>query len=154
LLSGRDVIGIAQTGSGKTLTFLIPAMLKLSHIAAKSKGEGVPVQGSVPRPKMLIVAPTRELAMQSHQVVVEMGGPKGVCIYGGVPKGPQKSELSNGAEIVVATPGRLLDLIEEKALTLAGSLYLLILVQYAVVIFVCFLFFYFNFNRDLLYGAG
>jgi superfamily II DNA/RNA helicase len=59
--------------------------------------------------------------MQSHQVAGEVGGPhQSVCIYGGVPKGFQKKDLAAGAEIVVATPGRLLDLIEEKALSLAG----------------------------------
>jgi len=60
--------------------------------------------------------------MQSHEVVGEVGGPfKSVCVYGGVPKGFQKKELSDGAEVVVATPGRLMDLIEEKALSLSGE---------------------------------
>ena len=64
---------------------------------------------------------SRELAMQSHQVASEVGGPyKSVCIYGGVPKPAQKKDLSAGAEIVVATPGRLLDLLEENALSLEG----------------------------------
>jgi superfamily II DNA/RNA helicase len=62
LLSGRDVIGIASTGSGKTLTFLIPAILKIFKAGAKPPPSGVPT------PRVLVVAPTRELAMQSHQV--------------------------------------------------------------------------------------
>ena len=149
-MSGRDVIGIAATGSGKTLAFLVPALLKLAHMAAEKKaGGGVTGKGRVPQPKVLIIAPTRylivhtlniytcihtytrsvqlncvlfcrELAMQSHQVAGEVGGPfQSVCIYGGVPKPAQKRDLSAGAEIVVATPGRLLDLIEEEALSLA-----------------------------------
>ena len=63
----------------------------------------------------------RELAMQSHQVVVDVGGLKSVCIYGGVPKPQQKADLKAGAEVVVATPGRLLDLLEENVLSLSGT---------------------------------
>ena len=94
LLSGRDVIGIAMTGSGKTLTFLIPAILKISKAGLKGAPSGVPT------PRVLVVAPTRELAMQSHQVVDEVGGLKGVCIYGGVPKPQQKADLRAGAEVI------------------------------------------------------
>ena len=74
--------------------------------------------------------------MQSHQVVEEIkGGPKGVCIYGGVPKAQQRADLSAGAEIVVATPGRLLDLIEQQALSLSGMLTLSsLLVNYVIVL--------------------
>lgn len=66
----------------------------------------------------------RELAMQSHQVVLEVGSAKGVCIYGGVPKPAQKAELraNGGVDVVVATPGRLEDLLEENALSLSGYL--------------------------------
>lgn len=122
LLSGRDVIGIAATGSGKTLTFLIPALLRISCLPKY-------VAGKQPKPRVLIIAPTRELAMQSHQVITEIsgsGGPKGVCIYGGVPKYQQKSDLGNGAELVVATPGRLMDLIEEKVLSLSDVCFLVL----------------------------
>jgi ATP-dependent RNA helicase DBP3 len=69
------------------------------------------------------MAPTRELAMQSFQVVVDVGGPKGVCVYGGVPKPQQKNDLRQGADIVVATPGRLMDLLEEGALSLTQIIY-------------------------------
>ena len=120
LLSGRDVIGIASTGSGKTLTFLIPAILKIFKAGAKPPPSGVPT------PRVLVVAPTRELAMQSHQVVEEVGGLKGVCVYGGVPKPQQKADLKAGADVVVATPGRLLDLMEEKALSLSAVCYLVL----------------------------
>jgi ATP-dependent RNA helicase DBP3 len=118
LLSGKDAIGIAATGSGKTLAFLIPAMLKIASLPKPSNENK---HSNTPAPRVLILAPTRELAMQSHQVVEEMAGPKGVCIYGGVPKQQQKQDLRNGAEIVVATPGRLMDLLDEKALSLASK---------------------------------
>lgn len=126
LLSGRDVIGIAATGSGKTLAFLVPAMLKIAYLKASGalNNKQVTNQGGrrCPAPTVLVLAPTRELAMQSHQVVVEMNGPKGVCIYGGVNKQQQRQELQAGAEIVVATPGRLMDLLDEGALSLSSKL--------------------------------
>lgn len=132
LFAGRDVIGIASTGSGKTLGFLIPGFLKLALATpsnppqtqgAKSFSAGAKPK---PSPRMLIMAPTRELAMQSFQVIVEVGGPKGVCIYGGVPKDAQKADLRAGADIVVATPGRLVDLIEENVLTLQNTIYVVL----------------------------
>ena len=129
LLAGRDVIGIASTGSGKTLTFLVPALLRIaSHLAhnkssASSSGSG---KGGTPCPKVLVLAPTRELAMQSQQVCEEVGGFKSVCIYGGMPKQYQRTELRSGAEIVVATPGRLMDLMEEGALSMKEVLYLVL----------------------------
>ena len=128
LLSGRDVVGIAATGSGKTLGFLIPGLLRLEYLKSinKSNLSSSSKKSSVPMPKILIVAPTRELAMQSYQVVEDLGGPKGVCIYGGVPKGMQKQSLQGGAEIVVATPGRLMDLIEEHQLSLSQVCYLVL----------------------------
>lgn len=120
LLAGRDVIGIAMTGSGKTLAFLIPALLKIAYL------DTVPVSDPhnlrrIPSPRVLVLAPTRELAMQSQQVVTEIGGPKGVCIYGGVSKQAQKQELQSGVDIVVATPGRLIDLIEEHSLSMSSK---------------------------------
>ena len=126
LLAGRDVVGIAATGSGKTLGFLIPGLLRIERLKAESGAGYSKGAGNKPAPKILIVAPTRELAMQSQQVVEEIGGPQGVCIYGGVPKNVQKAALNAGAEIVVATPGRLMDLIEENALTLSKVCYLVL----------------------------
>jgi ATP-dependent RNA helicase DBP3 len=124
LLDGRDVVGIAATGSGKTLGFLIPGLLRMERL--KAAGGNQKSSSGKPAPKILIVAPTRELAMQSQQVVEEIGGPAGVCIYGGVPKNQQRDALRSGAEIVVATPGRLMDLIEENALCLSRVCYLVL----------------------------
>ncbi|CAH0493828.1 unnamed protein product [Peronospora farinosa] len=114
LASGRDIIGIAETGSGKTLAFAIPGLI---HIAAQPE-----VSPKFPGPRMLVVAPTRELAMQSSAVISEAGkkcGLKSICIYGGVPKQMQKKALRDGVHVVVATPGRLKDLIEERSCNLS-----------------------------------
>ena len=116
LASGRDVIGIAETGSGKTLAFTIPALAHLQH---RTKTEGRASKGS---PRMLIIAPTRELAMQSQEVLEAAGkecGIASVCVYGGVSKWGQKEALGKGVEVVVATPGRLIDLMQEEIITLS-----------------------------------
>jgi len=104
-LSGKDMVGIAQTGSGKTLAFAIPA---LTHITAQSYLE--PGDG----PIGLVLCPTRELAQQVMKVSEEYARALGVkitCVYGGAPKGQQIRELERGCEMVVATPGRLIDLL-------------------------------------------
>jgi ATP-dependent RNA helicase DBP3 len=109
LASGRDIIGIAETGSGKTLAFSIPGLIQIAD--QKSRG-----------PRMLVVAPTRELAMQSADVIKEVGkhcGLTSTCIYGGVPKNVQRKALRDGVHVVVATVGRLKDLVEEKACDLS-----------------------------------
>ena len=59
--------------------------------------------------------------MQSYQVVIEIGGIKAACVYGGMPKGPQRAELRRGADVVVATPGRLIDFLEEGSLDVSGE---------------------------------
>jgi len=123
LASGRDVIGIAETGSGKTLAFSIPA---LAHLCHRTGQEGKARPGE---PRMLIIAPTRELAMQSQEVLEAAGqscGVRSVCVYGGVSKWGQKEELKRGVEVVVATPGRLIDLMGEGCLTLAQVSYLVL----------------------------
>jgi ATP-dependent RNA helicase DBP3 len=106
----RDIVGIAETGSGKTLAFGIPALDAL----AKENGGKAGKQGRAPR--MLVLAPTRELAMQSQVVLEDFGSVvnlKSVVIYGGVPKYEQKNVLRKGVDCIVATPGRLKDLINE-----------------------------------------
>ena len=110
VLSGRDVMGLAQTGTGKTAAFMLPILQRL-------------YRGPRRRVRALIVAPTRELAEQIHQVGVELGrftSVKGVTVYGGVSKIPQVAALKRGVEIVVACPGRLLDLIGDGAIDLSG----------------------------------
>ena len=112
IASGRDTIGIAETGSGKTLAFSIPALAHLKHRLEQENSKG---RNNRCGPMMLIVAPTRELAQQSQDVLESAGKPCGVrCIsvYGGVPKALQREALSaNGYtpyEVVVATPGKYL----------------------------------------------
>ena len=122
IMSGRDVIGVAETGSGKTLAFFLPAMM---HCAAQGGGGGR--AGGV---RVLVLAPTRELAMQSEAVCKDAGAKMGlssICIYGGVPKPPQKAAIRDGAAVVVATPGRLLDLsVNDGACPLGGVTYLVL----------------------------
>lgn len=116
LLSGRDVIGVAETGSGKTLGFGVPCV---RHIMSLPRNKGV---------KAVIVSPTRELASQIHEQLVKIAEPAGlksVCIYGGVPKDEQKIGLKK-ASIVVATPGRLNDLIDEGAADISKADYVVL----------------------------
>ena len=100
VLSGRDVIGCAQTGTGKTAAFVLPILHRLMQ--GKSRGNV----------RSLIVAPTRELALQSMDHLKALSRYvhlKGAAIFGGVPMDPQISALSRGLDIISATPGRLLD---------------------------------------------
>merc|ERR1719310_340946 len=114
--SGRDIIGIAETGSGKTLAFSLPA---LAHMLYRYDH---PVAGVPRSPMMLVLSPTRELAMQT-QVVMEAAGKacyiRSVCCYGGVPKWEQKEALRWGVEVVVATPGRIKDLVQMGSVSLS-----------------------------------
>lgn len=121
-LSGRDLIGIAATGSGKTLAFGLPAV---RHIRAQ-RDAGV---ASGKKPVALVIAPTRELACQINAVLEEAGSQCGVstvCVYGGVPKRDQVQALRKGAAIVVATPGRLEDLMNDGACKLDEVSYLVL----------------------------
>ncbi len=109
VLQGRDILGLAQTGTGKTAAFVLPILQRLS-------------QGPRGKVRALIVAPTRELAEQIHQDIVKLGREtktRSVTIYGGVSKGPQLAALRRGVEIVVACPGRLLDHVNAGALNLS-----------------------------------
>ena len=118
VLSGRDLVGIAQTGSGKTLAFGLPAMV---HIKAQLSGTGAGEKKGA-RPVMLCLAPTRELACQIQEVLEAAGKAcsiRSICCYGGVPKVHQVKALRAGVEIVVATPGRLEDLVEDGACLLS-----------------------------------
>ena len=123
LLSGRDVIGIAATGSGKTFAFALPAVVHIRD--QRPLGKQIGNRG----PVMLVLAPTRELAMQTDVVCNQAGkasGIRSVCIYGGVSKDAQRHQLNAGAHIIVATPGRLLDFLNEGALSLERVTYLVL----------------------------
>jgi ATP-dependent RNA helicase RhlE len=103
VLEGRDLLGIAQTGTGKTAAFALPI---LHQLAAKG---GRPPRGGC---RVLILSPTRELATQIADAVKTYGAHLGfsvATVFGGVPHGPQRRALANGVDVVVATPGRLLD---------------------------------------------
>jgi len=122
IASGKDIIGIAETGSGKTLAFVLPSLV---HIAKRVKREGRKKNG----PFMLVVAPTRELAMQSQDVLEVAGaacGIRSVALYGGVAKDGQRRDLCRGVEVVVATPGRLMDLMGEEYVDLSEVSYLVL----------------------------
>eukprot|EP00268_Persea_americana_P021922 TRINITY_DN2180_c0_g1_i10.p1 TRINITY_DN2180_c0_g1~~TRINITY_DN2180_c0_g1_i10.p1 ORF type:complete len:506 (-),score=78.75 TRINITY_DN2180_c0_g1_i10:498-2015(-) len=119
-LKGRDLIGIAETGSGKTLAYLLPAIVHVNAQPILAPGDG---------PIVLVLAPTRELAVQIQAEASKFGSSskiKNTCIYGGVPKGPQVRDLQKGVEIVIATPGRLIDMLESHHTNLRRVTYLVL----------------------------
>ena len=112
VLSGRDLLGIAQTGTGKTAAFMLPS---LDRLAAE---RNIPKPGQI---RMLVLAPTRELASQIAGMAEAYGKfmrlSVGV-IFGGVPNGKSVRTVARGLDVLVATPGRLLDLVDQRALSL------------------------------------
>jgi len=113
-LAGRDVLGRAQTGSGKTLGFGLPMLARLAA-ASGARRRGAPAG--------LVLVPTRELAQQVTDVLSPLGRALGLrvtAVYGGASMGRQISALERGADVVVATPGRLLDLIERRVCSLGS----------------------------------
>lgn len=109
-LEGRNVLGRARTGSGKTLAFGLPVLARLAGGTSRPKA-----------PRALILLPTRELATQVHTALLPLAqktGLKHTTIYGGVPINKQINVLKGGVDIVIATPGRLTDLLERRCLTL------------------------------------
>ncbi|XP_059593886.1 DEAD-box ATP-dependent RNA helicase 24 isoform X2 [Vitis vinifera] len=120
VLSGRDIIGIAKTGSGKTAAFVLPMIVHIMDQPELAKEEG---------PIGVICAPTRELAHQIYLESKKFAKPYGIrvsAIYGGMSKLEQFKELKSGCEIVIATPGRLIDMIKMKALTMLRATYLVL----------------------------
>jgi ATP-dependent RNA helicase RhlE len=110
VMEGRDLLGLAQTGTGKTAAFVLPILQRL-------------MTGPRRKLRALIISPTRELAEQTHTVIRTLGRQTNLhsqTIYGGVSAGPQIKGLRMGAEIAVACPGRLLDLMSQKAISLSG----------------------------------
>ncbi|TVY30599.1 ATP-dependent RNA helicase [Lachnellula hyalina] len=119
LLAGRDVIGVAETGSGKTMAFAVPCVRHILSLPAKQRNKGA---------RAVVVSPTRELAMQSYEQIMllaKVSGLQAVCVYGGVPKDEQRRSLKT-ADIVVATPGRLNDLINEGCADLSRAKYVVL----------------------------
>ncbi|KAJ7977676.1 DEAD-box ATP-dependent RNA helicase [Quillaja saponaria] len=120
VLSGRDVIGIAKTGSGKTAAFVLPIIVHIMDQPELEKEEG---------PIGVICAPTRELAHQIYLEAKKFAKSHGIrvsAVYGGMSKLEQFKELKAGCEIVVATPGRLIDMLKMKALTMLRATYLVL----------------------------
>lgn len=117
-LSGRDVVGIAATGSGKTLAFLLPAIVHINAQDYLKPGDG---------PIVLVIAPTRELANQIYEECHKFGKSSNIkitCVYGGVPKHSQARDLRNGVEIVICTPGRMIDFLSSGTTNLRRVTYL------------------------------
>ncbi len=158
-LTGRDVVAIAQTGSGKTISFALPAMLHINAYAPFILPQSFPHYSSFRQallapgdgPIALILAPTRELAVQIQQECTKFGYVvpvvsllsrslflyfcadtssnsriRNTAIYGGAPKGPQIRDLQRGVEIVIATPGRLIDMLESGKTNLRRVTYLVL----------------------------
>ncbi|XP_037928618.1 probable ATP-dependent RNA helicase DDX43, partial [Teleopsis dalmanni] len=117
LLKGEDLIGIAQTGTGKTLAFLLPALIH-------TDGQPKPRNG----PNILVLAPTRELALQIEKEVNKYSfrGMKAVCIYGGGSRRDQINDFQKGAECIICTPGRLNDLVQAKVIDVTTITYLIL----------------------------
>ncbi|KAK4570336.1 ATP-dependent RNA helicase dbp2 [Recurvomyces mirabilis] len=119
-LSGRDVVGVAETGSGKTLTYCLPAIVHINAQPLLAPGDG---------PIVLVLAPTRELAVQIQEEVSKFGKSsriRNTCVYGGVPKGGQIRDLARGVEVCIATPGRLIDMLEGGKTNLRRVTYLVL----------------------------
>ncbi|KAF4471150.1 ATP-dependent RNA helicase DBP3 [Fusarium albosuccineum] len=115
-LSARDVIGVAETGSGKTMAFALPCVEAVSAIEKKGT-------------KAVIVSPTRELAMQSHEQLAQLAALnnlKCVCLFGGASKDDQRALLHRGADIIVATPGRLKDFMSDGTVDLSQSAFVVL----------------------------
>ncbi|MDD5250434.1 MAG: DEAD/DEAH box helicase [Rhodocyclaceae bacterium] len=114
VLAGKDVMGGAQTGTGKTAGFTLPLLHRLARHASTSSS---PARHPI---RALILCPTRELAMQVHESVKTYSKYvplRSICIYGGVDIKPQIAEMKEGREIVVATPGRLLDHVQQRTVS-------------------------------------
>lgn len=112
ILNGEDVLAIAQTGTGKTAAFAIPIIHVLQQRKSNTRKDGV---------KCLVMAPTHELALQIDEVFKSLGKHTRIesfCIHGGVDQNPQKEQLDKGVDVLIATPGRLFDLVSQGILSL------------------------------------
>ena len=119
-LQGRDIAAQAQTGTGKTAAFLIALFSRM--LTVRSLGRG-------PSPRALIIAPTRELVIQIDAEAKLLGGPAGfriVPVYGGIDYLKQREEISKSADVLIGTPGRLIDYLKQKAYNLRNTQFLVI----------------------------
>lgn len=111
-LAGRDVLGRGRTGSGKTFAFLLPLVTRLMHSGTRRQPK---------RPRSLVLAPTRELASQIHESLATLEGPArltSTVVFGGVGQNPQAKALARGVDVLIACPGRLLDLMGQGLVSL------------------------------------
>jgi ATP-dependent RNA helicase RhlE len=127
ILAGNDVIGIAQTGTGKTAAYVLPILMKLAEsrqpVARRGELTANPQKHNAHRLRALVLAPTRELVVQIEENVRAYAKhvPLRVAtVFGGVSERPQIEALRSGVDMVVATPGRLIDLMEQRAANLSG----------------------------------
>ena len=122
LLQGRDVVGVAQTGTGKTAAFALPALSKMAELAD--------LHGTARKTQVLVLAPTRELALQVAEAFTSyakhMGDFTVLPVYGGSAYGPQLAGLRRGAQVVVGTPGRVIDHINKGSLDLSDLQYMVL----------------------------
>ncbi|GMR61366.1 hypothetical protein PMAYCL1PPCAC_31561, partial [Pristionchus mayeri] len=119
-MSGRDIISIAKTGSGKTLAFMLPGLMHTVAQTPRQHRDG---------PSILVLLPTRELAQQVQEVSVNYChalGLKMTCCFGGASKGPQARDLERGVDVIVATPGRLQDFLENGTTNLRRCSFLVL----------------------------
>jgi len=117
-VTGKDLVAVAKTGSGKTLAFLLPAFKLIAETEAAGGASG---GSSAAKPPVLVLAPTRELATQIEaecSKFAKFAKVRSLAVFGGVPKGPQAQAMRENPQVLVATPGRLQDLMEMKAVSL------------------------------------
>src|SRR5213075_1188213 len=120
ILAGHDVIGIAQTGTGKTAAFVLPIVMKLAALIHTGQKRGT---------RALVVAPTRELVVQIEENVRAYAKHvplRMATVFGGVSERPQIEALRSGVDLVVATPGRLIDLMDQRIANLSGVEFLVL----------------------------
>ena len=126
VLAGKDLLGIAQTGTGKTAAFGLPLLQNLINAAAVDTSK---MRATPRHPRALILAPTRELAIQIHEELGKLAGVSKMnfaCVIGGVNQNPQVKKLRMGVDILVAAPGRLLDLMNQGHVNLSETKFLVL----------------------------
>src|ERR1043165_645478 len=140
ILAGHDIIGIAQTGTGKTAAYVLPILMKLAESKQAAKqannparnrqsGRRLAPESSAHGPRALVVAPTRELAVQIEENVRAYAKHmplRMATVFGGVSERPQIDALRSGVDLVVATPGRLIDLMQQGHVNFSALTFLVL----------------------------